>query len=258
MAIASSVAVHVTSRRSKTRRGVRRVARPRSATAARRCWRVDTATSTASTASWNIARTAAPPTSPSCVARRAISTSMVGLAGPPRMATTPNEVNVNRKVTDEAAHSAGRRTGSTTWRRTCDGDAPRVRAAAVRSVGSTPHMPPTMRTTTAMLKYTWARITALAVDCHPPGNTARNAAPTTTVGSMKGTVTAASSTRRPGKRNRASTYAGTIPTTKVSAVLASACHRVNHSTPPSPGAAIVWAIVPGRTTFASSAASGHA
>ena len=173
------------------------------------------------------------------------------------MATTPNEVNVNRKITDAAAHSAGRSTGSTTCRVTCHGEAPSVRAAAVRSGGSTPHIPPTMRTTTARLKYTWATITARAVDCHVAGRTARNAAPTTTVGSMNGTVTAASSARLPGKRNRASTYAGTIPTTRVSTVLTAACHAVNHTTCPSPGAASVCRIVPGRTTLATSTTSGH-
>ena len=45
---------------------------------------------------------AAPPTSPSCVARRAISTSSVGFVGPPSNLATPNEVKLNRKITAAA------------------------------------------------------------------------------------------------------------------------------------------------------------
>lgn len=134
------------------------------------------------------------------MARRAISTSSVGCAGPPSNRAAPNDVKVNRKTTVAAAHNAGRSSGTTTKRSTWSGEAPSVRAAALRSWGSTAHIAPTSRTTTAMLKNTWATMTARAVPCHEVGSSARNAAPTTTVGSMKGTVTMASRARRP--RNR--------------------------------------------------------
>ncbi|MFT3852868.1 MAG: hypothetical protein QM733_09045 [Ilumatobacteraceae bacterium] len=246
-----------TNHREPRPRTRRRGARPCNATAARRCWRVDTATSTASTSSWATDRTAAPPTSPSCVARRAISTSIVGFAAPPSSTTTPNDVKLNRNTTDAAAQIAGRSSGRTTWRATCHVEAPSVRAAPVRSGGSTAHIPPTRRTTTATLKNTWAAITARAVDCQLPGRIATNAAPTTTVGSMNGTVTVASTARRPRKSKRASTYAGTSPTASVSTVLNTACHTVNHTTRPRPGAESVSAIVPGSTTRARRAISGH-
>ncbi|OSY51888.1 hypothetical protein BG846_02436 [Streptomyces fradiae ATCC 10745 = DSM 40063] len=54
--------------------------------------------------------------------------------------------------------------------------------------------------------------------------------PTTTVGSTNGTVTTARSTRLPGKSKRARTYAPGSATSRVSAVDASACQVVNHST----------------------------
>ena len=45
-------------------------------------------------------RVAAAPMSPSCVARRQISTSIVAVAGAPSTRMTPNDVNVNRKTID--------------------------------------------------------------------------------------------------------------------------------------------------------------
>ena len=74
-----------------------------------------------------------------------------------------------------------------------------MRAAAVRSVGSTAHIAPTSRTITATLKNTWATMTAAAVPCHASGSRARNAAPTTTVGNMNGTVTNAAREPVPGQ-----------------------------------------------------------
>jgi hypothetical protein len=60
-------------------------------------------------------------------------------------------------------------------------------------------MDPTSRTTTAMLKNTWAAIMARGVPCHESGSKAMNAAPTTTVGSTNGTSVAAVNRRRPRK-----------------------------------------------------------
>ena len=131
-----------TKRRSPGERARRAPPPPRRSTAARRCQRADHHTTTASSKSCSTESTAAPSTSPSCVARRAISTSSVGLAGPPNKRTAPNDVNVNRKTTVAAAHNVGRSRGSTTNRSTWCGAAPRVRAAAVRSVGSTAHIAP--------------------------------------------------------------------------------------------------------------------
>ena len=150
-------------------------------------------------ASWITDSVAAPPTSPSCVARRAISTSTVGWVGPPSNVATPNEVKLNTKMTAAADHSAGRSNGMSTKRPASRGEAPSVRAALTRSWGITAIIDPTRRTTTAMLKNTLAMIIARAVPCHEPGSTARNAAPTTTVGSMNGTVVSATRARRPAK-----------------------------------------------------------
>ena len=54
--------------------------------------------------------------------------------------------------------------------------------------------------------------------------------PTTTVGSTNGTVTTARSSCLPGKSKRAKTYAPGSAISSVSAVEASACQVVNHST----------------------------
>ena len=62
------------------------------------------------------------------------------------------------------------------------------------------------------------------------GSSAENAAPITTVGSTNAAVRSPSNNRRPANRNRASTYAGAMPTMSVSAVLTVACHVVNHNT----------------------------
>ena len=62
-------------------------------------------------------------------------------------------------------------------------------------------------------------------------NSARNAAPTTTVGSTNGTVRIARNSRRPGKRYRPSTYAAGRPRTTVRTVETTACQSVNQATP---------------------------
>ena len=185
--------------RSRRVRGTCGAVAPRSSIAPRR-WRREAITiTTPSSASCVADSAAAPETSPSCVARRATSTSSVGWVGPPSSLATPNEVKLNRKITAAADQSAGFNSGSTTSRAARMGDAPKVRAAPTRSCGITPTIDPTSRTTTAMLKNTWATIIASAVPCHDVGNRAMKAAPTTTVGSTNGTVVAAISSRRPRK-----------------------------------------------------------
>ena len=116
---------------------------------------------------------------------------------------TPKDVKVNRNVMAAAEAIAGRRAGSVTARKAAGRDAPRTRAAS-SVCGSRPsHSPPTVRTTTAWLKNTWASTMASTVSCRstPRGpwapRSARNAAPTTTVGSTKGTVARACTNRRP-------------------------------------------------------------
>ncbi|MGX1241506.1 hypothetical protein RKD46_002610 [Streptomyces pseudovenezuelae] len=64
----------------------------------------------------------------------------------------------------------------------------------------------------------------------PRPTSARKAVPTTTVGSTKGTVTTARRSCLPGKSKRAKTYAPGSAIRSVSAVEASACQVVNHST----------------------------
>ena len=78
---------------------------------------------------------AAVPMSPSCVARRQISTSTVVVPASPRTRMTPNDVNVKTKTIDAAARIAGRSSGSVTSRNARHGDAPSVAAAASRSGG---------------------------------------------------------------------------------------------------------------------------
>ena len=55
------------------------------------------------------------------------------------------------------------------------------------------------------------------------------AAPITTVGRTKAAASSPASRRRPGKRKRASTYAGSSPAATVRTVLAAACHSVNQT-----------------------------
>ena len=80
------------------------------------------------------------------------------------------------------------------------GDAPSVRAAAVRSGGSTAHIAPDQPHDHRDVEEHVRDDHRPRVPCHASGSSARNAAPTTTVGSMNGTVTSASSARRPGNR----------------------------------------------------------
>src|SRR5660398_260746 len=61
-------------------------------------------------------------------------------------------------------------------------------------------------------------------------SSAKKAEPTTTVGSTKGTVTAARKRLRPGKSYRAKTYAPGRATITVRIVDTTACQTVNHAT----------------------------
>jgi hypothetical protein len=99
-----------------------------------------------------------------------------------------------------AVASAGRRKGTTIVRAATNGDAPSVAAASVRRLSSCCHNGLTVRTTTATLKNTWATTIASTDCCQRNGRSARYAAPTTTVGSTKGTIRALSIARRPGNR----------------------------------------------------------
>ena len=103
---------------------------------------------------------------------------------------------------------------------------------------------PTVRTTTARLNTTWAPRIAHTLRSSEFGSTATIAAPTTTVGSTNTAVRALMKARRPGKLNREVAQVGARPSTSVSAVLAAACHVVNHSTRHVPDRASVSATAP--------------
>ena len=98
---------------------------------------------------------------------------------------------------------AGRSAGRVTSQKARHLDAPNVRAASSVRGSSPSQSPPTTRTTTAKLKKAWASRIAHALPwrsspmglCGP--RSATNAAPTTTVGSTNGTMTAAWTKRRP-------------------------------------------------------------
>ena len=126
-----------TKRRWRPGRGMRRrvVARRSSGRLWRRCWRAAQATAAAIASSCSTASVAAVPMSPSCVARRQISTSMVVVPTSPSTRITPYDVNVKTKMIDAAARIAGRSSGSVTSRNVRHGVAPSVAAAASRSVG---------------------------------------------------------------------------------------------------------------------------
>ena len=143
--------------------------------------------------------------SPSWVARRHTSTSIVRVPGAARMRITPNEVNVNRKTIVAAAVIAGRICGSEIWVNTRQRDAPSVAAVYSMSVGRCSHSAPTTRTTTARLNATCAPITAHTVRSSESGSKARNAAPITTVGRTNVAVSRPISTLRPRKSKRATT-----------------------------------------------------
>ena len=113
---------------------------------------------------------------------------------------TPNDVNVNTKTIEPAARIAGRSSGSVISRNARHGDAPSVAAAASRSGGRWSHTAPTVRTTTARLKITWASRIAGTPRSIPAGRSASTAAPITTVGSTNAAVSIDASSRRPAKR----------------------------------------------------------
>ena len=136
--------------------------------------------------------------SPSWVARRQISTSMVVVPTFPRTRITPYEVKVKTKMIDAAARIAGRSNGSVISRKVRHGDAPSVAAAASRSGGRWSHTVPTVRTTTARLNSTWAARMAGTPRSAPAGSRASTAAPITTVGSTKAATRRLDSSRRPG------------------------------------------------------------
>ena len=129
-----------------------------------------------------------------------------------------------------AAESAGPRSGNVTvWSRR-HAPAPSVAAASQARSSSSDQKEPTIHTTTATLKNTWARRMAQTVPSSPVGSTARSAVATTTVGRTNGTRTSASASRRPGKAKRESAQVSGSAAASVRAVEASACQRVNHAT----------------------------
>ena len=145
--------------------------------------------------------------------------------GPPSSSTTPNDVNVNRNTIDAAAAIGGREQRQ---RHLAEGPRRATRRASAppppAAGRGAPRTPPTVRTTTAKLKKTWATQDRPTPCCQcrnasgPPGrSSARNAAPTTTVGSTNGTVTNARTEPPAGKSKRATTYAPGSPTDERSA-----------------------------------------
>ena len=196
----------------------------------RRCCHSDQETTAPISTSCTTASVAAVPMSPSCVARRQISTSTVDVPASPSTRITPNDVNVKTNTTAAPARMAGHRSGRVISRNALQGDAPSVAAAASRSGDRCCHTAPTVRTTTARLNITWATRMAGTPRSHPAGRRARTAAPMTTVGRTKAAVSSPASSRRPTKRKRERTYAGRRPARTVSTVLTTACHSVNHKT----------------------------
>ena len=150
----------------------------------------------------------------------------------------PKDVNVNRKVNDPAAISAGFKRGKVTRKNVLTVPAPKVLAAYSGSKVSCPHHPPSVRTTIAVLKKTWATIIPRAVPSRlnmVPSSLNivfrdRKADATTTVGITKGIVASTLSAPLPRKLNRLRIFAINIPTHKEIAVDIKACHSVNHIT----------------------------
>ena len=145
--------------------------------------------------------TAAAPMSPSCVARRQISTSIVDVPAPPSTRTTPNDVNVNRKTIDAAASNAGRSSGSVISRNARHGEAPSVRAAASRSGGQVlPHGADGAHDDGEVEHDVGERGSPATPRSQPRrAAAARTAAPITTVGSTNGDGDSAPSRRRPAE-----------------------------------------------------------
>ena len=139
-------------------------------------------------------------------------------------------MNEKRKTIAAAAASDGPSSGSVISRNRRNGPAPSVAAASDTRGSRRAQNPPTTRTTTATLKKVCATRIAAQPCSRPAGRIARNASATTIVGRTNGTVTSARTSPRPGNANRPSTYAAGNPTTRVSAVDASACQIVNHTT----------------------------
>ena len=164
-----------------------------------RCCRDVQPTSRPSTASWMMASVAAPPMSPSWVARRQTSTSTVVRSAVPKTRITPNDVNVNRNTIAAAAAIDDRSSGSVTDRNVRHGPAPSVAAASSRSVGIRSHDAPTVRTTTARLNATCAPRIAHTLRSSESGRIATKAAPTTTVGNTNTAVSVLVSNRRPAE-----------------------------------------------------------
>src|SRR3954466_6252924 len=140
------------------------------------------------------------------------------------MRTTPKLVAQNRNTTAAADAIAGASAGSVTDRNARHGDAPSARAAAVVRGSSRAHSPATVRATTATLK----KALASTIGSTPPsGHSARNASPTTTVGSTNGTITAARTNPVPATLQRASRNATGKPVSSANTVDAAAWPRVN-------------------------------
>src|SRR5690606_31391118 len=140
------------------------------------------------------------------------------------MSTTPKLVAQNRNTTAAAEDTAGNNAGRVTVENARQRDAPRDRAASSTRGSSCDHSPPTVRATTAMLKKALA---TTMLSTPPSGHSARNASPTTTVGSTNGTRTNVRTTVMPGSRTRANRNASGNPASTATTVAASACATVN-------------------------------
>ncbi len=117
-----------------------------------------------------------------------------------------------RNTTLAAETTAGRSAGTVTVQNTWAGLAPSAAAASPGLRSRDSHPAPTVRMTTATLKKTSPATMAAGVPARPrPANgppspiSRSKATPTTTVGSTKGTSSAARTTARPRKRSRCST-----------------------------------------------------
>lgn len=134
-----------------------------------------------------------------------------------------------------AAAIAGRSSGSVIVRKRVQAVAPSVAAACSRAGSRWVHSPPTVRTTTARLKKTWAARTiqivpARSIPSIPFGPAScRNAIATTTVGSTNGMVTRVRTRPRPGKSKRETAQVTGRPTASVSRVDTTACQVVNQT-----------------------------
>ena len=172
---------------------------------------------------------AAPPTSPSCVARRAISTSSVGLRRPAEQLG-----HAERCEAEQEDHGC-RRPQRRTQQRQHDnvapraGEAPRRARGADEIVGNHGDHRSHQSNDHGDVEEDVGHDHRLrrAVPRRRAAD-ARNAAPTTTVGNTNGTVAAANSSLPPAERcSEPARTPAAIPTTSVRTVLAAACHAVN-------------------------------